>query len=174
MADHELVGEKIPLSSLVTFRKGELAYHPTLGRLIELPSDMIKIKGKNGGHECIFFDETKNLCTIYEFRPLECRTLECWDPGPLMELFLTDLLPRKAIFPRGLWSTLDEYDALFPPSKLMSCLQKREVDTVEGLVNKDMAYRKDIMARGYINHPAEEAFLGRRLKVIKMALESIM
>ena len=174
MADLELVGEKIPLSSLVTFRRGELAYHPTLGRLIELPSDMIKIKGKNGGLECIFFDESKNLCSIYDSRPLECRTLECWNPGPVMELFLTDLLPRKAIFPKGLWNTLDEYDALFQPSKLMSYLQKRDMISVEHLVNKDMEYRKNIQRKVYIPPHAEEAFMGRPLKVIKMALESIL
>ncbi len=30
-------------------------------------------------YECIFYDATKNMCTIYEVRPQQCRTFPFWD-----------------------------------------------------------------------------------------------
>lgn len=32
-----------------------------------------------GGHSCIFFDMQKKSCSIYEVRPLQCRTFPFWD-----------------------------------------------------------------------------------------------
>ena len=33
----------------------------------------------NGEFECVFFDNKKNSCQIYEVRPLQCRTFPFWD-----------------------------------------------------------------------------------------------
>lgn len=33
----------------------------------------------DGGHGCIFFDREKRSCSIYEVRPLQCRTFPFWD-----------------------------------------------------------------------------------------------
>ncbi len=30
-------------------------------------------------HACIFFDETKEQCSIYDVRPLQCRTFPFWE-----------------------------------------------------------------------------------------------
>jgi uncharacterized protein len=33
----------------------------------------------NDSYDCIFFDRNKNGCSIYEARPLQCRTFPFWD-----------------------------------------------------------------------------------------------
>lgn len=39
----------------------------------------IKERVVGDSYECIFFDKQKNGCTIYEVRPLQCRTFPFWD-----------------------------------------------------------------------------------------------
>ena len=39
----------------------------------------IKEKKNGDSHECIFYDATKNGCTIYDARPLQCKTFPFWD-----------------------------------------------------------------------------------------------
>ena len=39
----------------------------------------IKEKKNGDSHECIFYDSTKNGCTIYDDRPLQCKTFPFWD-----------------------------------------------------------------------------------------------
>ncbi|HDX6330706.1 TPA: YkgJ family cysteine cluster protein [Campylobacter fetus subsp. venerealis] len=39
----------------------------------------LKEKEYNGAYACLFFDENNNNCSVYEFRPKQCRTFPFWD-----------------------------------------------------------------------------------------------
>jgi Fe-S-cluster containining protein len=39
----------------------------------------LKEKIVNGSHDCVFFNRSQNGCTIYQARPLQCRTFPFWD-----------------------------------------------------------------------------------------------
>lgn len=39
----------------------------------------LKEKVVNGSHDCVFFDRKANGCSIYQVRPLQCRTFPFWD-----------------------------------------------------------------------------------------------
>jgi Fe-S-cluster containining protein len=39
----------------------------------------LKEKSVNGSHDCVFFSRSQNGCTIYQARPLQCRTFPFWD-----------------------------------------------------------------------------------------------
>lgn len=39
----------------------------------------IKEKRNGKDYECIFYDSSKNGCTIYEARPSQCKTFPFWD-----------------------------------------------------------------------------------------------
>lgn len=39
----------------------------------------IKEKPYKDGHACIFFDEEAKNCSIYEVRPIQCRTFPFWE-----------------------------------------------------------------------------------------------
>ncbi len=166
--------QRLSVASLVTFRRGELAYHPTELRLIELHTDMIKIKGKNHSFECLFYEEAEGMCSIYEDRPLECRTLECWNPGPLMDMFLKDLLVRKDIFSKSLYEVIDEYDTKFQPSRLLELLKQGDKLGVARLEELDQEYRESLITSGIALEGEMDALLGRPLTLLRRAFESIL
>lgn len=103
----------IPSKYLYTIRKGELALDNVKGSLQPVDSDIIKIKGKAGSWTCIFFDETKNNCTIYDNRPLECRALKCWDTSELERIYTKKRLTRKDLISevKGLWGLVKDHHA---------------------------------------------------------------
>jgi len=39
----------------------------------------LKEKIFNGSYDCVFFDRSLNGCSIYQERPLQCRTFPFWD-----------------------------------------------------------------------------------------------
>lgn len=39
----------------------------------------LKEKPYEGGFACVFFDETAKNCSVYDFRPSQCRTFPFWD-----------------------------------------------------------------------------------------------
>ncbi len=87
----------IPLSHLYTLRAGEMAHNNVRGTLEPVPTDVIKIKKKNNTSACIYLDDEQKNCTIYNHRPVECRTLKCWDTRDIEKLYAKDRLDRKTI-----------------------------------------------------------------------------
>jgi Fe-S-cluster containining protein len=51
-----------------------------------------KILGEND-HACIFFDEIKQQCGIYEVRPIQCRTFPFWEQFKKNEQEVRDECP---------------------------------------------------------------------------------
>lgn len=39
----------------------------------------IKEEPLNDGFKCVFYDTTKQMCSVYEQRPTQCRTFPFWD-----------------------------------------------------------------------------------------------
>lgn len=87
----------IPLSHLYTLRPGELARDNVREIVIPVPADIIKIKKKNNSSACIYLEDVKKNCTIYNHRPAECSTLQCWDTRAIEALYAKDRLDRKTI-----------------------------------------------------------------------------
>ncbi len=77
----------IPLKELYTLRAGQRVFDNIKGEVDYLKNELVKIKEKPGSHECIFFDHVSISCSIYEYRPLQCRVFFCEKPELLKELF---------------------------------------------------------------------------------------
>lgn len=111
--DRELVETgKIALKDLFTIRKGEPAYDNVAGVIQFADSDIIKIAARpGGGQACLFFSENPPACGIYDHRPVECRTLKCWDPGPMMALYHRRRLTREHLLSKiaGLWDLVQDH-----------------------------------------------------------------
>jgi Fe-S-cluster containining protein len=135
----------IKLEDMTTFRKGELAYHPTEKKLMALSQEMIKIKGQDGSWECRFYGGSEKGCLIYADRPIECQALECWDTKKVESLFLKDLLLRRHIFPKGgaMEELIRSYEKTFPINeiKALSINEKKGKKAAE-LIEKDIAFRE--------------------------------
>jgi len=111
-ADKALLEDGIIHSKyLYTIREGELAYDNVRQCLEPVGSDVIKIKGKDKSLTCIFFNEPQSACTIYENRPIECRTLKCWDSKALEDLYAKTRLTRKDLISEieGLWGLIKDH-----------------------------------------------------------------
>ncbi len=95
---------------LFTIREGEPAEDNVKGGLIHAESDIIKIKSRDNAPACLFANFSKNQCSIYEDRPLECRVLKCWDTKEIEALYDKERLSRKDIIGNieGLWELVAE------------------------------------------------------------------
>jgi Fe-S-cluster containining protein len=88
----------IKRTDLMTLRKGEIGFSNEQDELIQISREQVKIREKPGTRECLFFQDESRGCGIYENRPLECRTLECWNPDEFQRLENGKPLNRLDLF----------------------------------------------------------------------------
>ncbi len=122
MDDIDLVMEGVLLPvQLITYRKGEPAWHPLERQMIVLPYEMIKIRTVDEGKACMLYNAATTSCSIYEDRPLECRALKCWDTSEIESLFLKDLLHRGVLFKKSgtLSQLVDAYEKAIPVEDIL-------------------------------------------------------
>ena len=86
--------ETLSLADVYILRRGEFVFDNISGRLARLDEELVKVNERPGSRICQYFDAERSICRIYEVRPLQCRTLECWNPDPLLELFGSRKLRR--------------------------------------------------------------------------------
>jgi Fe-S-cluster containining protein len=83
-----LTGGTIRLEHLYTIRKGEFVRDNIRGGVVPADREMIKVRERKGsGGTCIFYDRGEKACAIYDKRPAQCASLQCWDTGAFMELY---------------------------------------------------------------------------------------
>lgn len=85
---------KIQHQHLITIRRGEISVSPLSSSPKPARTEFIKLMGSHGDWTCLFLKRDTNLCGIYSHRPLECRTLQCWNTRPLLHMAGKDLLCR--------------------------------------------------------------------------------
>ena len=162
----------IPSRHLYTIRKGELAHDNVKGCLKPVESDIIKIKGKEDTWICIFFDEVKKGCTIYDDRPLECSALKCWDTRELEQIYATTRLTRKDLVSqvKGLWDLIEDHQARCDYKKIQDLIKdltgvKRNQarrKLIE-IIRYDAEIRNLVISRGGLNADMLDFLFGRPL-----------
>ena len=148
---------------LVTLRKGELAYHPVEHSLIELQSEMIKIKGNEADWTCGFYEKKGKSCLIYAHRPVECEKFACWDTSEIEGLFLKDLLRREDIIPKqsSLFEVVAAYDEKLPPQLVFSLLMEKKEHDLVSLSEFDRRFRSKVGENYGLSQEEMDFFLGR-------------
>ncbi len=139
--DIELVRNgDIPVSSLITIRKGELGLHPVSGKVQPVAVELVKIVGTGRQWVCCYFS-AENGCTVYEKRPLACRALKCWNTEEITGLVEKDTLNRIDL--------LEEDDPIIPViqehERVCPCVDLQAVRTGSGLLTGKL--KKDIEKR---------------------------
>jgi Fe-S-cluster containining protein len=112
-ADRELfVKDVLKPEDLYTIRKGELVRTLEDEDPATLDSEMIKIKEKPDSSTCIFFEKNGNICSIYDSRPSQCRSQECWNPESGLEAARMNRLSREVILKPvdALWKIVERHD----------------------------------------------------------------
>jgi Fe-S-cluster containining protein len=98
MADVSLVYDGfIDRGNLYTIRLGELIRDNIHGELRVTDKEIIKIKEKENSLGCIHYNEKAKACTIYEYRPIQCKALACWDESEFMRVYARPKADRRDI-----------------------------------------------------------------------------
>ena len=166
-----VIGGGIPRNSLITIRKGELAYNPKTATLKPVSCELIKIKGQGGDWRCMFYDESVKGCGIYQHRPFACTVLECWNPKELLELVEKDTLTRFDILKENdpMYSFVVEYERLFPCPDLEEIagwnkeVFQRQAGELENMVGDDLAFRNRLVRQHGLKLDDELLLFGRPL-----------
>lgn len=170
--DFDLVDSGIlPLTSLYTIRKGELAVDNVGGGLICLSSEIIKIKTHINSTACMYFDGSSNSCGVYDGRPVECRVLECWNTGPVENMYVRDRLTREGVLKNILWllDLMHTHEAECAIDIVQGLVERREKgDPAAGprlseLVRYDLHYRELLAEKGGLPSGMMDFLFGRPL-----------
>ncbi len=174
-ADRHLIEEGVIASScLYTIRKGELARDNVKQRLVPVDTDVIKIKGKKDSWSCMFFNQARKSCRIYQNRPLECRALKCWDPGELEKVYAAGRLTRKDLLSGvdGLWELIEDHQARCDYEKIQCLVRQLEGSAPDRarrqlceMIRYDAEIRKLVVARGGLESDMLDFLFGRPLSV---------
>ena len=159
----------LPVHTLITVRKGEVASHPMHEDPILTGTELIKIKGKGKDWECFFYNKNESNCSMYENRPFACQVLQCWDPTKLLEIIEKDTLSRFDIIAQdhAVYQTLLEYEQEIPVPDLSPLLNSEQPSSVKyhehlvGLVNRDLSFRDKIIRRLNLSVDVELFYFGR-------------
>ncbi len=161
---------EIALSSLITIRKGELAHNPQSGKLQPVSVELVKIVGTGRQWDCCYYDENIG-CTIYEYRPLACRVLKCWDTSEILELVEKDTLSRFDILDKDdpLVPVIHEHQRLCPSYDFQKYfidkddLSPAEKKKLEKMVREDLRFRTRVIDDFQLKLSQELFYFGRPL-----------
>jgi Fe-S-cluster containining protein len=179
--DLELVSsQKIKKSDLVLFRQGEPMWDNVQNKIILLDQELIKVRSVSSkDNTCIYFQPSRKSCTIYTYRPLQCRVLKCWDTRELEKIYGFKRLSRSILVKRGsaLADLILEYEkkcSVTDAARLIEKInQENQKDTLQK-INETLAYdtsfRLTLKEKARISDRELDFYFGRPMAVIVRSL----
>ncbi len=159
----------IALGDLVTLRSGEVVYDNIQGKVRELTEELVKVREQDESQGCLFYDPRGAGCGIYDNRPLQCRTLECWNPEKLIGLFESRKINRTELIGDDAMNELvAAHEERASVSRLKTLLlshseeNNREGDIVD-LVNYDLHFREFLAGKLSLGAGETVFYFGRPL-----------
>ncbi len=139
----------IERGNLYTIRLGELVRDNIRGELIVTDKEIIKIKEKEKSRGCIYYDEKAKACTIYEYRPIQCKALACWDESEFMRVYARPKVDRRDIIrDKIVLGLMNEHDKRCSYSELDKCASqiKKEGEEAVGKILEILRFDHHIRA----------------------------
>lgn len=171
--------QHIPMTDLACLRRGEPAFDPRKGGLEPLGHELLKIRGKEGGWECVYFSPQPTECSIYGHRPLECRSLSCSDTGEIFVAMDTPVITRRDIVPpdTALWECIAEHEKLFPVSEAMCLASERAkgarvTQELGRMISREQHFRQALADKVGARDTDLWAYFGRPLWMVLLPLDS--
>jgi Fe-S-cluster containining protein len=120
-----------------TLRQGEMVRNVDETPMV-LEHELIKIKGQGNDWTCQFFDEKQVSCTIYQDRPIECRTLKCWDTREFNEAIKRPYLRRRDLLDSndGILNIMDAHEKKCSYAYLASATRRLQGPDSENVAAK--------------------------------------
>lgn len=164
----------IPLTSLYTIRKGELANDTIGGGLIHLMAEIIKIKSRPDSSVCMYFNDANMSCGIYDDRPMECRTLECWNTSKIAAIYAQDRLTRAFVLEKIEWlkDLVKTHESECDLDRIQILVNDRETGDADAasalmeMINYDFHLRSVVREKGNIAPDMLDFLFGRPLNEI--------
>ena len=126
----------IKRSDLYTIRVGELVRDNIRDELKVTDTELIKVRDKESGRGCIFYDGAEKACTIYRQRPAQCKALACWDESEFMRVYAEPKAGRKEIIhDQTLLRLIDEHEKKCAYAQLDNCVKKIGSDGEKAVEN---------------------------------------
>lgn len=167
--DRQLVLDgHLPISQLITIRKGELAHNPLIDAVQPVKNELVKISGVGQEWNCFFFDPDTKGCSIYDMRPQACKALKCWDLEDIEALIETDTLNRLDLLAPDdpLRPFVLEHERLFPCPDMEELVEHGPADRaaeLERMANEEIVYRKRVVEDFDLTLGEELFYFGRPL-----------
>ena len=172
--------QKIKKSDLVLFRQGEPVWDNVQNKIILLNQELIKIRSVTSkDNACIYYDPLNKSCTIYAYRPLQCRVLKCWDTRDLEKVYGHKRLNRSMLIKQGtaMADLIAEHEkkcSVVDTARLIENLtQENQKDTLQK-INETLAYdrsfRLTLKEKVNITDFELEFYFGRPMSVIVQSL----
>lgn len=180
--DLDLVRDgKIPISTLITIKKGELTHNPLTGVVQPAGVELVKITGKGQQWECCCYDEQRG-CTIYENRPQACVLLKCWDTKDVLNIVEKETLSRFDILGSDdpLIPAIREHERIYPcPDFLyirdnVGQLPDQQKKELEKQVRDDLSFRTRVISDFNLKLSEELFYFGRPLFQLLQTLGAII
>ena len=150
IADVSLVYDGfIERGNLYTIRLGELVRDNIRGELKVTDKEIIKIKEKEKNRGCIYYDEKAKACTIYEYRPIQCKALACWDESEFMRVYARPKVDRRDIIrDKIVLGLMNEHNKRCSYSELDKCVSqiKKEGEEAVGKILEALRFDHHIRA----------------------------
>ncbi len=158
----------IPISSLITIRKGELAHNPLVGTIQPTTVELVKIVGTGRQWDCCYYDEQLG-CTVYENRPHACRVLKCWDTSEILGLVEKDTLSRLDVLKKDdpLILAILEHERVCPCDDLgfiqtnIDHLTDQKKSELEKRIRSDLRFRTRVISDFQLKVSGELFYFGR-------------
>jgi Fe-S-cluster containining protein len=157
---------------LITIRAGEPAYSNRTEELAATPEELIKIRETPGTKTCIFYEKSGSKCAIYESRPAQCRSQECWNASASEGIDgLTPINRKRLLEPiSSLWEIIQRHEERCSYSELgramtrLGATKGQTVGEVLDLLAFDHHVRGFIAENFGIDPDSMDFFLGRPLQ----------
>lgn len=151
----------VPLSALVTLRRGELVHDPVVGRVLPLEREVVKLAGggeRGSPWRCVFH-RADGACDIHACRPAQCRALFCADTRPLEALYTLRRAERAHVLAHA-------PDNVTGWAELMAAHEEHlnSLTDAEEALRFDAAFRDLCMTRAGVSREALPFLLGRPLR----------
>jgi Fe-S-cluster containining protein len=181
LEDLDLVrSQKIKKSDLVLFRQGEPVWDNVQNKIILLNQELIKIRSVTSkDNACIYYDPLSKSCTIYAYRPLQCRVLKCWDTRDLEKVYGHKRLNRSMLIKQGtaMADLIAEHEkkcSVVDTACLIENLtqenQKSALQKINETVAYDRSFRLTLKEKVNITDFELEFYFGRPMSVIVQSL----